>query len=153
MEQENLAPPYMPKEEQRKPVPQSKKEDVGAMKSEVYDEINNIVTRLRVVDEKYQTMQRKVSLTDETLLSNTKKLKAEIKAISEEMTELRSEVSELKDDLKVIISELKKTARIEQVDILKKYIDLWEPVNFVTKEQLRKIINDLKEEFNSNKGE
>ena len=56
--------------------------------------------------------------------------------------EIKKEFAEIKDRVKMFVNELRTTAKKEEVDVLKKYIALWEPVNFVTAHQAEQMIND-----------
>ena len=62
------------------------------------------------------------------------------KAIS--ITEIKKEINELKDNMLRLVKELETFAKRENVDILRKYIDLWSPVNFVTKNEVEDIVRE-----------
>ena len=38
------------------------------------------------------------------------------------------------------------TAKKEDVEVLQKYINLWEPVNFATRKEVEKLFSELKSE-------
>ena len=63
-----------------------------------------------------------------------------VKLLTDEVSELKSQLSEIKDEMKLIISELKATAKKEDVEMLDKYINLWEPLNFVTQRDVDIIV-------------
>ena len=44
--------------------------------------------------------------------------------------------------MELVITEIKGTAAKEDIDALRKYIDLWDPVKFVTIETVEKLIED-----------
>jgi hypothetical protein len=52
----------------------------------------------------------------------------------------------------MIIKELRMSAKKEEVDGLKKYVELWEPVKFVTQNQVEKIVEEKVEEIKAGKG-
>ena len=51
------------------------------------------------------------------------------------------------EKMKMIIKELKLCSKSEDLTVLKKYIDLWDPVRFVTQNEVEKIIEEKIEEM------
>ena len=113
--------------------------------NQLSNEINNISRRLRVLEERYINLRTKTQVTDQNMLLNNKKIMTQINMLSDETKEVKREMKEVKDTLKLIIKELRETVKKEEVNVLKKYIDLWDPVNFVTRpaleKEIKKIIN------------
>jgi uncharacterized protein (DUF488 family) len=60
-----------------------------------------------------------------------------------DINELKKEINQIKIKILQIIEELKKGARKEDMNMIKKYVDLWEPVNFVTRHEVETLINDI----------
>ena len=110
--------------------------------AEFSSQVTSLTDRLKILEEHYNNLRRKTQLTDQTVLSNQKKAIAEIKNINIEVTEIRREVSDIKDKIKLIIKELQACTKNEDFEVLKKYIDMWEPVNFVTRNELQKILDE-----------
>ncbi len=76
------------------------------------------------------------------MLSRNKQITTEIKTINLEINEIKKEIIEIKDRILLIIKELQMCAKREEVKILDKYINLWEPVNFVTRNEVKDIIKE-----------
>ena len=65
-----------------------------------------------------------------------------------EIEELRKEMNDARDEIKLIENELKDCARKEDVEVLQHYIQMWQPVDFVTQNELKKVIhNEVKDIF------
>ncbi len=101
---------------------------------------------VRALEEKYSNLVRRAQLNEQNLLSSSKKANSELKAIAVEMAELRKEIEGLKEKFNDIVRELQTLAKKEDVDILKKYLNLWEPVNFVTQNEVEKIVKRVIED-------
>ena len=84
-------------------------------------------------------------MNEQTMLESGKRQNATIRTFGEEIDEMKKTVSDLHDDMRLIVEELRMTAKIEEVKVLQKYIDLWNPVNFVTAEEVKRIFRDLME--------
>ncbi|MBW2970335.1 hypothetical protein KY309_02400 [Candidatus Woesearchaeota archaeon] len=106
------------------------------------EQINLLTARLRVGEERYSELRKKFLVVEQNMLSNHKKAMAEIKALQTELNEMKRTIQAVEDKIITIIKELRLTARKEDIDVMKKYLDIWDPVKFVTSEQVEKIIDD-----------
>ena len=92
-------------------------------------------------------MRQKVQLLDQNALEMYKKLLAEIQTNSDDVKELKRIMSDLQNKILLLIKELRLSAKKEDVDVMIKYMDLWQPQNFVTREQVEKIVHELLEQY------
>ena len=79
------------------------------------------------------------------MMSKNKLFSAEIKTINSDIMEIKKEVHETKDKLILVIRELQTVARREDVKVLEKYINLWNPIKFVSQNEVEQIINEILE--------
>ena len=119
--------------------------------NQVSNEMNNLSRRVRIIEERYSNLRNKSQVTEQNMLMNNKRLTSSMTMLTSDINELKREVKEIKDTVKLIIKELNETVKKEEVSTLKKYIDLWEPVNFVTREGVEKIIKKFIEESSEEK--
>lgn len=125
-----------------------KHEDAGSVSaSDLSMQLNNVSRRLRILEERYTALRKKTQATDETALNTNKELRTELKATHAEFVEFRREFYDLRDKVKLIVKELKECAKTDEVKILENYINLWEPVNFVTRNDVKKIVEEKIEEL------
>ena len=54
-------------------------------------------------------------------------------------------MQELREKLMMVIRELQTVARKDEVKVLEKYINLWNPLKFVTQNEVEQIINEILE--------
>jgi hypothetical protein len=116
-----------------------KAEDTG----KVNEQVMNIDNKLRVMEERTSNLQRRYMVNERNTLSTNRKFNSEIKTINMDINELKKEINQIKIKILQIIEELKKGARKEDMNMIKKYVDLWEPVNFVTRHEVETLINDI----------
>ena len=112
---------------------------------DVISHMNSVTRRLRVLEERYTNLGSKNQLTDQNMLSHSKKTYTEIKDINLEITAIKSELARLKDTIRLIVADLRDCARREDIEVLEKYLKLWEPVRFVTQSQVERIVRDVLE--------
>ncbi len=109
-------------------------------------EISNLSTRLRVLEERSSNMRKKQQLVEQNMLSHRKRFTEEVDLLKDEIDEIKRTIREIETKIIMIIKELRLTAKKEDVDIIKKYVEMWEPVNFVTQNQVEKIVKEFIEE-------
>ena len=49
-------------------------------------------------------------------------------------------------NVKQIIREIKNFANVDEVKVLKRYLDFWQPINYITKEEAEKLVKEAIEE-------
>ena len=150
----------MPLEEQGLPPPPKKQSILGfgraqpqADTSGMSSDISTLSRRLKLLEEGFTNLRRIFQVTEENILSKNKHYSAEIKTIASDIIEVRKEVQELKDKLLLVIRELQTTARREEVKVLEKYINLWNPVKFVSQNEVEQIIDEVLEKKKNEKTE
>ena len=111
--------------------------------SVISNEVANMGRRMRTVEERTSNLIRKSQLTEQNMLLNNKKISTEIKAINDDINELKKIINEIKDHLRQVVEELKRCAKKEEIKIIQKYVDIWEPINFVTRNEVERIIKDV----------
>ena len=95
---------------------------------------------IKGVESKVNTLIREVEVVKNDLVKKQQELKKDTKSVSEEVLEIRREQEKSLQKMDLVIKELKKTAGAEEVISLKKYLDLWNPLNFVTQRDLERVI-------------
>ena len=118
--------------------------------SGMVNDINSLGRRIRLVEESSANVRNMLQIIEENMISKNKTFNTEIKALTSDINETRKDVHELKDKILLIISELQTSARKEDVRVLEKYINMWNPVRFVTKGELDYVVEEAMEKFKEN---
>lgn len=113
----------------------------------IMEEISSLNRRLKLIETSFSNLRNKVQSVETNELENNKENRRDIKVLEEENDELKKNLREIKENLKIIITELKDSAKKEEVAVIQKYLDIWNPVNFVTNNQAKKIAKDTFEEM------
>lgn len=85
------------------------------------------------------------------MIDQYKKLAESIRTINEDAKEIKSDLSTMKDITRNTVKELEFFARKENLKVLEKYINLWNPLNFITEEEVLKLIKQKKKVKNARK--
>ena len=121
--------------------------------SSMTSDINSLSRRLRLLEEGFTNLRRFFQVTEENMIAKNKHFSAEIKTITSDIIEVRKELQETRDKLMLVIRELQTVARKEEVKVLEKYINLWNPIKFVTQNEIEQIISEVLDRRNSPKKE
>ena len=119
-----------------------KKEEPQLHLGEIQEQVMTVTRRLRVMDEQQTNLRRKLQMVEQNMLSNNKRLGQEIKNVNAEIVDVKRMVAEIENKILLIIKEIKESARKEDVDVLQKYVNMWEPVNFVTRDEVEKMLEE-----------
>ncbi|MBT4630999.1 hypothetical protein HOC06_02140 [Candidatus Woesearchaeota archaeon] len=108
--------------------------------SDQHTTANELNTRIRILEGKYNLTRERMLVINQNMLDHYKKVSSDTKILREEITEIKDSINLLKDTMKSIVKELQLLARKEELKVLEKYINMWNPLNFVTKEEVEELI-------------
>lgn len=108
--------------------------------------ILTVVERQKDLENSLDIVNEKMELIDHNSIKNFKKIFNDINVIRTDLRDLKEEIIDIKDYNSKITKQLKLMSTKDEVTKLEKYIDLWDPMNFATKDDLEKISqNTVKE--------
>ena len=116
---------------------------------DVKQDVNGLSRRLKVLEERYTTTRGKIQVLEQNMLQKNKSFYTDIKSINLELTDIKKEIGEIKDKIVMVIKEIQGFAKKENLEVLRKYIDLWNPVQFVTKESVEDIVKEVIDKIRS----
>ncbi len=106
--------------------------------------ISDLDRRLRVLEERYSNLRKKIQLTDENLVDGERTFSREIKSFNDSLIELKRSTIDFSDKITIFESELSRTAKKSDVKIIEKYLALWTPIMFVTRKELKDYLETKK---------
>lgn len=109
-----------------------------------YSILNELNTRLRILEGKYNLMRERLFIINENMIDHYKTLSIEMRSLKTDMKEIKESLFSLKEATREVVKELDFFARKEQLKILEKYINMWNPFDFVTEEDVLKLIEKKK---------
>ena len=140
-QQQGMQPQQQPMQQ----APAPKKKDIP-MQAQMPPEIIEMGQRIRMIEEKFANLRNKVEVIDSNMLNNSKKESNDIKAINQELNELTRSIDDMKEKMKMMIEELKMGAKQEEIQTIKKYIEYWQPADFVTRKELMTALRELRKD-------
>ena len=113
--------------------------DFGA----VQEDISNISRRLRTLEESFTNLRRALQVTDQNMLGKNKVFATEIRTITLDISDIKNNINEIKEKIMEMVNELEEVAKKEEVKVLEKYINFWNPIKFVTQNEVEAIVKDI----------
>jgi len=107
------------------------------------EDITRLAARLKISEERYGELRKKLLLIEQNMLSHHKNAMSEIKVLHSEITDVNSKINEIQDRILLIVKELRLTAKREDIDVMKKYVELWNPMRFITRDQVENIVKEI----------
>ena len=116
-------------------------EDMPSPASDQPFDAAKLYTWVKALESKVNNMARELGVLKEGFLKKNVDMKKEIKSISDELLELRRNEEGTLQKMDIIVKELKQTAGIEDLMVIKKYMEYWNPTNFVTERDVQRVVN------------
>ncbi len=110
-------------------------------------QLNSLAARIRISEERYLELRKKMLVIEQNMLANHKRAITELKTLGSEITEMKRSIVQIEDRILTVIKEIKLGAKKEDVQVIKRYVELWNPVRFVTVEHVEKIIEEKMKEY------
>src|SRR3989338_10985257 len=88
------------------------------------------------LESKVNNLLREVNVLKNDFIRRANQLNKDFKTLSDDQMEIRHEQEKMNQKMTLIINELKQTAGAEEVITLKKYVEFWNPLNFVTQKEI-----------------
>ena len=98
--------------------------------------------KLRILESKYSLMRDRMLMINKNMIDQYKKINSEMKLINDDIKEIKMNLNNMKETNMHIIKELQGFARKENLKVLEKYINFWNPLNFTTEEEVIKLIEE-----------
>ena len=95
-------------------------------------------------------MKKKMQLIENNVLDSTKKINAEVRTSTSDLVNAKEDIKDMESKLILMIKEINLLAKKEDVDVITKYMEYWQPLKFVTPTQVEKIVREILEEERQN---
>ena len=105
-------------------------------------QVSDLLSRLRLLEERYANLRREHQTTSENMIENHQNLSKQQRKLSEGIIEMKRSLHELQEQLLNMKGELSDAAKIHDLKVLERYLDYWQPLDFITREEAQRIIED-----------
>lgn len=108
--------------------------------------VNELANRLRILESKQNLLSEKMLVMNQNMIEEYKKVMKEKKAGEMHAKDLERDLANVKNIVKHLTDEASLFARQSDVKALEKYINLWDPLQFVTEKDVQRLVTDALKE-------
>ncbi|MBS3149271.1 hypothetical protein J4455_01070 [Candidatus Woesearchaeota archaeon] len=109
---------------------------------EDYNTVIDINSKIKALESKYNLSRDRLFLINQNMIDQFKLTSSELRLVKDEVRDLKTELNSIKETMFSISKELNRFARKEEVKVIEKYVSLWDPLKFVTEDQLKEILEN-----------
>lgn len=109
--------------------------------------ILNVVERQKDLESSMDNLKEKIELIDNNSVKNFKKYYNDMKSLRQDINQVKQDLESLTEQNKKISRQLQLMANKEDVTKLERYIDLWNPMDFVTREEMDEFREKIKHDI------
>lgn len=117
----------------------------GAQPKPVADQTGVLATRVKLAEGRYVNLQKRNRLTEEALLAFEKDARTQLRVLTQQVVELRRKVGDINQKMDAMVGELNSVVQKQELVVVERYLDLWQPMQFVTREEARRMIRDMRD--------
>mgnify|MGYP001575446560 FL=1 len=99
---------------------------------------------IRLLEERYSQVRKKSQFTEENMLNDTKEIFNDINVLNETIAELKKSIAEIGDKLFKLGEEVSQGVSKAELNVISKYLDFWQPLDFVTRQEVEKMLREKK---------
>jgi len=111
---------------------------------ELITAVSDVDNRLKVLETRYFGLRKKGQSTEQNMVDMEKTLDKEIAGLNTDILDIKTTVHDLKEKLELFTAEFAHVANKYELKTLATYLQLWQPMNFVTKQELKDVITQLR---------
>ncbi len=112
---------------------------------DLLERTNDISSRLRLGEERHTELRKKLLFIEQQMLALKARQQQDIKHLQEDVAALRTRLLEVEDRIITVIKEVRLLAKKEDVEIVRKYQEMWNPVKFVTADRIDGLVQEAVE--------
>jgi uncharacterized protein (DUF342 family) len=108
--------------------------------------IKSLASRLAFIEERYKTFESRLRQVQKNVVDHHHEMRRLIKSIDKQVLAQQALLVTMTDRMKTLRNEIILRASKEDLAVVKKYIDLWNPFQFVTSDQVEDIVREVMRE-------
>lgn len=98
--------------------------------------------KLAIVEDRLENLRDHIALVEKDSLEKNKSLAVEVHEYDDKIRELKAEGEKLKAMVERLVSKLELFASKEQLKVLERYLNFWNPLDYVSKKDVEELINE-----------
>lgn len=110
--------------------------------NDISRKLSELNERTRLLEERQKQSREKLQVVDETFTNKIKEIKGNLSSVEDELNVMRKSVDETREIVRRIAKDIESTAKLNDVRVLEKYINMVDFTRIVTKDDVIRIVQD-----------
>lgn len=110
-----------------------------------------LYTWMKGLEIKVNSLVREVEVIKNDTIRKIDALKKDMSVSTDDLLELKREQLGFEQKMDLVVKELKQTAGREEVEVIKKYLDFWSPLHFVTQQDVARLVEERLSDHHHNR--
>jgi len=120
--------------------------ELEELQNRVSSSVLEIASRLKLVEQRIENLRGHLELVDGSLIEKHKSVISELRDTQDGTRNLRADIDSLKEFTERIAKRMEDLASREEVKVLERYVELWQPLQFVTRAEVKTIVQSILKE-------
>lgn len=112
------------------------------MLNDIAAKVGILNDRVRLIEERTHQNREKIRVIDENIISKFKDMKDDVKRLSIEVDEMRRGMDDVVKSMQRMIKDLSNTAKLSDVSVIDKVLDLFDPTRYLTEKDVIRLIEE-----------
>ncbi len=105
--------------------------------------LSDFASRVKALEEKINLLKERVLILTQNFVKRERELEKEMSLLQDENKDLKLELQRLNSRIESLVSQHEDFARKEELVVVEKYSKLFEPLKFVTSEELEESVERI----------
>lgn len=101
-----------------------------------------LIGRLRINEARLANLRERLIVTDNNMVEEFRRISGQLKDLDAELKQAKNEVFKLREALKDVVKEMSSFASSQELKVLERYINTWNPLNFMTEKEVLLLIKE-----------
>tara|TARA_Y100000310_G_C20650618_1_gene799213 strand:+ start:364 stop:756 length:393 start_codon:yes stop_codon:yes gene_type:complete len=102
--------------------------------------MGELANRIRVLESKQSLFTEKLLIMNQNMLEEHKKVVEKMKKLNGVISAVNEEMDSMKNIMRHLTDEAAGFAKEDDLKVLEKYINVWNPLNFVSEKEVKRIV-------------
>jgi chromosome segregation ATPase len=108
--------------------------------------VSDINARVKLLEQRVENLRGHLEVLDSSLIEKYKAVISELRDAEDGMRSLRADIDYLKDLVERVAKRMEALASKEEVKVLERYVELWQPLQFVTRAEVKALVQSILKE-------
>lgn len=102
--------------------------------------LNELNSRTRILENKYTLMGERILIINQNMIEEYRGTSKDLLELKQDVQRIKKDIQDIKDTIRRIVQEMSGFAKKENVKVIEKYINILNPLNFVTHNEVLDLI-------------